>query len=272
MYRFLNQFFNHFDKSVNDELGYSDGERENDDYFLYTASSTEEEEEEGEDEDLSYPNLENHTNIKSLNTKNTYFSRIPPSLWQNEILSLQTYYHAFCNQMADMDNLHTPNIYINKEQRAMALTRTNGYNGDDWQSDTFLVKKMIDYIYSYIIDDIIQSITIEQQQQKRDIAEKRRLLIQRTSFCIEEHELCPNDYIIYTRVNSQFYNACQEKIKHSPILNFNQDLIPISPHLRHFICDIPPDDTVPLMTGKRKISNDDDWVSLPSHYLLLFAA
>lgn len=264
MYRFLSQFFGHFDKSVNDELDYGDGERGDDNYFLYTASSTE------EGEYLSYSDSENHTNIKSLNTKNTYFRRIPPSLWQNEIISLQTYYHAFCNQMADMDNLHTPNIYINKDQRAVALSRTSGYN-DNQQSDTFLVKKITDYIYSYIIDDIIQSITIEQQQTKTEIVEKRRLLIQRTSFCDEEHQLCPNDYIIYTKVNSKFYNACQEKIKYCSILDFNRDVIPISPHLRHFLCDIPSDGTVPLTTGKRKIGNDA-WVSLPSQYLLFFTA
>lgn len=241
----VDKLLKHLDDSVANEISYS---------------VEEEEEEESYDTDTEYVE-----DMNTMDTNNAYFKKIPSIIYENESLSLQNYYkaiHSANDYLYNSSNeWFSPSIYINKENRGVSMNTNN---------DVFIVKKSMDYIYSYILDEVNYHILFNHE--KTELSKKRLKKMEKTVFCYDEHEKCPLESIIYTKKTSLFYLFCLSKIEKMNEFNFNIDIEELCPHLVYFLCYQPHDEDehiVPMTISKKKIDTTG-WVSLPISYLLLW--
>ena len=218
--------------------------------YSYSEEDDNEEEEEEEEEKLDINNL--------------YFKRIPQHVYKREAIAIQNYYKSLAQHKAmiyfplnDTKEYNTmPSIYINKEQRGTSITV---------EKDTFIVNKVLDYIYSYLIDDI-------SPQYNTNILQNRRLKkMQNTTFCQEPHDNCPLEFVIYTKKTSLFYHYCLGQMKCINYIHFDTSIVPVSLHLAYFMCHQPKEpDTIPEIIKTKKIPLTEEWVSMPLFCLLLW--
>jgi hypothetical protein len=210
-------------------------------------------------------------------------------------------YLIYDNERTVYDTLPFPAIYMGDASVFRELDNAPG---------SYLVRRHIDYIYSYIIerallvgvpDFMLPDCLVELRRWYR----KRKMSSLSTSLCFKEHltpeeeNKCPYEWIIYTKKNSEFYTFCHGVMDRNSYIGYEANknflnITPISFFLVNYICGPlsriypnpsfesgPGDETNHLVisiegepdhTSVEQIANYDQWISVPLSFLDIWNA
>lgn len=128
--------------------------------------------------------------------------------------------------------------------------------------DTFMVCRVFDYIYSYIIEEALlpePSVNLKNQMKYY-----RKMRMATMKICTDRHLYkmkCPYEWVVYTRKTSEFYTYCQDVLRKNPYVTYNEsflNIMPISFYLANFLCPL-------------ENSNDhNQWVRVPLLFIDLW--
>lgn len=87
--------------------------------------------------------------------------------------------------------------------------------------DTFLVNKRLDFLYGRLIETALcPSVDAMRQEARRLFMKRARLLETCRAEHLDDERCCPMEWVIYTKMNSQFYRFCSEQlVKRNPYIN-----------------------------------------------------
>lgn len=86
--------------------------------------------------------------------------------------------------------------------------------------DTFLVNKRLDYIYGRVIETALLGGSARQEAMRVFHKRSRALEVCHVNH-LDEERGCPLDWIVYTKMNSAFYQFCSNHlVKHNPYINY----------------------------------------------------
>ena len=178
----------------------------------------------------------------------TYFTGMTDGVLRAETASMTHYLEQFRQHLprGATRPLVCTSMRIDVNRLAQPVTEVPG---------TFLVKKTLDYIYAYLIDVALSGPVeddddVQRQRQRQDYQRTKR---DRTRFCTARHppstttttttaeKLCPAEYVLYTRGDSEFYQFCDRLLAGNKYVNYalNTKVVTVeklSPHLVQFLC------------------------------------
>ena len=142
----------------------------------------------------------------------------------------------------------------------------------DGTSDTFIVNRLYDYIYSYIIEIALIDNTSSPHLLpgiRETRKQYRKLRMSSFHYCTKKHinsdKKCPYEWIVYTKKTSEFFLCCQRILDQNNYIDYDQNerflgVTPISYYLVNYMCHLE----------SNTIDDYDEWVYVPITYIDLW--
>jgi hypothetical protein len=153
----------------------------------------------------------------------------------------------------------------------------------DGVQDVFLVQRLADYVYSYIIDIALMGTRRDPRFPPTMLDQRQRYRSHRMATHLscavkhqepeEEARLCPLEWVLYTKQSSDFYTACRRLVAANGSVNYDlnrryMNVTPVSYHLVSFLCGPFCDDT----SAQQHVQGHDQWVIVPLYFIDLWNA
>lgn len=91
--------------------------------------------------------------------------------------------------------------------------------------DTFLVNKRLDHIYGRVIESALLGGSVRQEGERLFHKRARALEVCQVNH-LDDERGCPLDWVVYTKMNSAFYQFCSDQlVKHNPYINYQINAI-----------------------------------------------
>jgi len=156
----------------------------------------------------------------------------------------------------------------------------------DSSGETFLVNRLLDYVYHYIIEFAYMGNQLDPRipksmHRQRQLHRSRRMKIYSGGITSTTH-----DYVLYTNRTSAFFRECMALLGRNRLLLYDDsvlDLVPLSFNLVNFLCGPlsgggssggSGDDgtTTTTTTTTQQVTNYDQWVIVPLYFIDLWNA
>lgn len=139
--------------------------------------------------------------------------------------------------------------------------------------DTFLVWRLFDYMYSYIIEMAILGDGSSRRlpENMRSIRkEYKKMRLATMERCQKQHNdrKCPYDWVVYTKRNSAFFTYCQRAMDQNKYVTYDVNerflnVTPLSFYLVNFLCPVTASDN-------ESVQDYDEWVRVPLLFIDLW--
>jgi hypothetical protein len=163
-----------------------------------------------------------------------------------------------------VNELNFPLIRLAQEQEAHCQAITE---------DTFLVWRLFDYMYSYIIEMAILGDGSSRRlpDNMRAIRKEHKKMRMATMECCQKQHTdrkCPYEWVVYTKKNSAFFKYCQRVMDQNSFVTYDVNeryinVTPLSFYLVNFLCPV-------TTTDNEAVQDYDEWVRVPLLFIDLW--
>ena len=140
--------------------------------------------------------------------------------------------------------------------------------------DAFLVDRLMDYMYSYIIEMALLNDGSSRrlpENMRTHRKEYKKMRIQTMQLCKKRHECkkkCPYEWVIYTKKTSDFFTYCQRVMDQNAFISYDDNehylnITSVSFYLVNFLCPVTENEN-------EMVSDYDEWVRVPLIFIDLW--